>query len=66
LTLRNLTDGNQIMHQLLVRDIVARPDLTPQAGKLGLVEGPGFGFELDWDAVGQAAEIYREALSRDR
>ncbi len=66
LTLPNLTDGNQIMHQLLVDDIVARPDLKPQAGKLGLVKGPGFGFELNWDAVGQAADAYREASRPDR
>ena len=29
LTIPNLTDGNQIMHQLLVEDLVSAPDLTP-------------------------------------
>ena len=29
----NLTDGNQIMHQLLVEDLVSSPDLTPQEGQ---------------------------------
>ena len=38
LTLPNLADGNQIMHQLLVEDVLAAPDLTPVQGKLGRVE----------------------------
>ena len=29
----NLTDGNQIMHQLLVEDLVSSPDLTPRRGQ---------------------------------
>ena len=36
LTIPNLTDGNQIMHQLLVEDILASPNLTPLQGKLGM------------------------------
>ena len=60
LTIPNLADGNQIMHQLLVEDILTAPDLTPQHGKLGIPSGrPGLGFELDWDAVERAAERYR-------
>ena len=59
LTLPNLTDGNQIMHQLIIEDIIAAPDITPRQGKIGLLERPGLGFELDWDAVGRAAERYR-------
>jgi L-alanine-DL-glutamate epimerase-like enolase superfamily enzyme len=59
LTIPNLTDGNQIMHQLLVEDLVSAPDLTPQQGQLGLYDQPGIGVTLDWDAVGRAAELYR-------
>ena len=59
LTLPNLADGNQIMHQLLVEDVLAAPDITPRAGKLGLIERPGLGFDLDWEAVERAAELYR-------
>ena len=55
----NLTAGNQIMHQLLVEDLVTAPDLTPALGKLGLMDGPGLGIELDRDAVARAAELYR-------
>ena len=58
MTLPNLTDGNQIMHQLLEEDLVAAPDITPRKGKLGPISGPGLGFELDHDAVGRAAELY--------
>jgi L-alanine-DL-glutamate epimerase-like enolase superfamily enzyme len=54
----NLTEGNQIMHQLLVEDLVSAPDLTPVRGKLGLLETPGLGVELDRDAVHRAAELH--------
>ncbi len=54
----NLSEGNQIMHQLLVEDLVAAPDLTPRQGRLGLVDAPGFGVELDADAIARAAERY--------
>jgi muconate cycloisomerase len=54
----NLTDGNQIMHQLLVEDLVAAPDLTPVSGRIGTLEAPGLGIELDRDAVARAAERY--------
>ena len=53
-----LTDGNQIMHQLLVEDLVSAPDLTPVEGRIGLFEAPGLGIELDRDAVARAAERY--------
>jgi muconate cycloisomerase len=59
-TLPNLTDGNQIMHQLQAEDLIAAPDITPQSGKIGLIIGPGLGFELNRDAVARAAELYRQ------
>lgn len=59
-TLPNQDDGNQIMCQLLKEDIVASPDLTPIRGALEVVDGVGLGFELDRDAVGRAAELYRK------
>ncbi|NLE23215.1 MAG: mandelate racemase/muconate lactonizing enzyme family protein [Actinobacteria bacterium] len=58
----NLTDGNQIMHQLLVEDLVASPALDPVAGKLGPIEGSGLGVELDRDAVARAAEAYAKGV----
>lgn len=59
-TLSNLDDGNQIMWQLLEEDIVEHPQLTPVNGALPIVDGPGLGFELDFDAVARAAEAYRK------
>ena len=60
----NLTDGNQIMHQLLVEDLVSTPDLTPIRGKLGSMDAPGLGVGLDTDAVARAAERYERAAGR--
>ena len=54
----NLDDGNQIMWQLLEEDIVESPDLTPKAGKIPVMSGPGLGFTLNEDAVGRAMEAY--------
>ncbi len=54
-----LDDGNQIMWQLLARDIVASPDLAPKAGRLALPAAPGLGAELDRDAVAEAAKRHR-------
>ncbi len=59
----NLTEGNQIMHQLLREDIVATPDLTPVDGKIGAIAGPGIGVELDRDAVARAAERYAKGAA---
>jgi muconate cycloisomerase len=61
-TLANLDDGNQYMNHLLIEDIVARPNLVLQNGKLPVLPGPGLGFELNWDAVGRAEEEYRKSL----
>ena len=59
-TFPNLDDGNQIMPQLLSQDIISAPDLRLTDGRLGVVDGPGLGFELDWDAVGAAHEHFLE------
>ena len=57
-TLPNLDDGNQFMNHLLKWDIVKKPDLELQRGRLPVLPGPGFGIELDRDAITQAAEEY--------
>jgi len=62
----NLTEGNQIMHQLLVEDLVSAPDLKLTRGKLGRLDGPGLGIELDRDAVHRAAELYRRGSTRSK
>ncbi len=55
-TLPNLDDGNQHMTRFLAYDLVQAPALTPRDGQLPVFDGPGLGFELDWDAVGRARE----------
>ncbi|RWB75878.1 MAG: muconate cycloisomerase [Mesorhizobium sp.] len=57
-TVPNLDDANQIMWQLLEEDLVESPDLRPVNGFLPVLKKPGYGFELDLDAVGRAAEVY--------
>ena len=47
LAIPNLDDGNQIMWQLVQKDIVASPSLAPERGWLHAFQAPGLGFELD-------------------
>jgi muconate cycloisomerase len=58
-TIPNLDDGNQIMWQLLERDIVRQPDLTPVEGSIAVGDRPGLGFELDPEAVAAAAAAFK-------
>jgi L-alanine-DL-glutamate epimerase-like enolase superfamily enzyme len=64
-TIPNLDDGNQYMNHFLEWDIVKSPDLALQNGSLPVLKGPGLGFELDWDAVGQASDLYNKQLAQD-
>ncbi|WP_142781814.1 mandelate racemase/muconate lactonizing enzyme family protein [Agrobacterium sp. T29] len=57
-TVSNLDDGNQIMWQLLAEDIIEVPDLRPVDGFLPVSKKPGYGFELNRDAVARAHENY--------
>jgi L-alanine-DL-glutamate epimerase-like enolase superfamily enzyme len=59
-TIPNMDDGNQIMWQLLERDIVRSPSLAPVDGALPISQLPGLGFELDPDAVKEAADAFRK------
>jgi len=63
-TLPNLDDGNQYMNHFLTEDIIESPSLVLKDGKLPVLMGPGLGFELDWDAVGRAAERHQKRPSR--
>ena len=59
-TLPNLDDGNQYMNHFLKWDIIKSPDLSLQSGKIPVLKGPGLGFELDWDAISQAGDLYNK------
>ena len=54
----NLDDGNQYMNNFLAWDIVGQPSLALQGGMLPVPDRPGLGFELDWDAVREAADAW--------
>ena len=58
-TIPNLDDGNQFMNHLIESDIINYPDLTLQNGGLPILNGPGLGFEIDFEAVQEAKEKYK-------
>jgi L-alanine-DL-glutamate epimerase-like enolase superfamily enzyme len=53
LAIPNLDDGNQIMWQLVQKDIVATPSLAPKEGWLKAFKGPGLGFTLNHDLIAE-------------
>lgn len=53
LAIPNLDDGNQIMWQLVQKDIVASPSLAPMEGWLEAFQGPGLGFHLDGKVIAE-------------
>ena len=59
----NLDDGNQYMNHLLASDVISNPELSLVDGRLPVLSGPGFGFEIDSDEVARAAEAYQSSLS---
>ena len=58
-TIPNLTDGNQVMHQLLAERLTTSPASDIAAGKVRIGDGAGHGFELDADAVAHAHERWQ-------
>lgn len=64
LTIPNLTDGNQIMHQILKEDIITAPDISPQAGKLGLYDRPGLGVRAGSRSSGASSRAVPAAERR--
>ena len=60
LAIPNLDDANQYMNHLLTSDVIASPDLSLKDARLGLFDAPGLGFELDADAVSEAAARHGE------
>jgi L-alanine-DL-glutamate epimerase-like enolase superfamily enzyme len=57
-TIPNLTNGHQVMHQLLAERLTTGVDVETPAGKYRLPDGPGHGFLTDEDAVGRAHERF--------
>ena len=59
-TIPNITDGNQVMHNLLTEDIIVDGILTFNEGKIIVPEKPGLGIELDADRVEKFAHAYKK------
>ena len=59
-TIPNITDGNQVMHNLLTEDIIVDGLLTFNEGKIIVPEKPGLGIELDADRVEKFAHAYKK------
>jgi L-alanine-DL-glutamate epimerase-like enolase superfamily enzyme len=57
-TVPNLTNGNQVMHQLLAERLTKGVDVTTPGGRFRVPDGPGHGFEIDDDAVARAHERF--------
>jgi muconate cycloisomerase len=57
-TISNLTNGNQVMHQLLAEPLTTTC-VEIEAGRFRPGDAPGHGFELDHDAVARAHERWR-------
>ncbi len=59
-TIPNITEGNQVMHQLLKEDIVVDGLLTFNQGKILVPDNPGLGIQLDKDRVEKYAREYKK------
>lgn len=57
-TVPNLTDGNQVMHQLLAERLTTGADVATPGGRFRLPNAPGHGFAIDDAAVGRAHERF--------
>ena len=63
-TIPNLTDGNQVMHQLLAERLT-KAEVPLPGGRFAVPDAPGHGFEVDPDAVGRASERFERDGSYD-
>jgi L-alanine-DL-glutamate epimerase-like enolase superfamily enzyme len=63
LAIPNLDDGNQIMWQLVQKDIVSSPDLAPVNGWIDAFQGPGLGFSLAEDLIAEGEARYAAKIA---
>ena len=59
-TIPNLIDGNQVMHELFVEDVLVEGLLDIEGGRTSVPEGPGLGVEINWDNVERFEHLFEE------
>ena len=56
----NVTDGNQVMHELSVDDVLVDGLLDIEGGKTVVPDRPGLGVEINWDNVGRFETLFEQ------
>ena len=59
-TIPNLTDGNQVMHELFVEDVLVEGLLDIEGGRSTVPDRPGLGIEINWDNVERFERLFEE------
>ena len=59
-TIPNLTDGNQVMHELFVQDVLVEGLLDIEGGSTTVPDRPGLGVEINWDNVERFERLFEE------
>jgi L-alanine-DL-glutamate epimerase-like enolase superfamily enzyme len=59
-TIPNLTDGNQVMHELFVEDVLVEGLLNIEGGRTRVPDRPGLGIEINWDNVERFERLFEE------
>ena len=54
----NVTDGNQVMHELSVDDILVDGLLDIEGGETVVPDRPGLGIEINWDNVDRFEKLF--------
>lgn len=62
LAIPNLDDGNQIMWQLVQKDIVSSPNLAPKNGWIEAFQNPGLGFSLNEELIAEGEARYKAKI----
>ena len=56
----NVTDGNQVMHELTVDDILVDGLLDIEGGETAVPDRPGLGIEINWDNVDRFEKLFEQ------
>jgi muconate cycloisomerase len=59
-TIPNLSDGNQVMHQLCADDVLVDGLLDIEGGTTVVPDRPGLGIEINWDHVERFEKLFEQ------